>query len=230
MPQCAVYIYDDALTSISSYTIEIIETDYNGNYIDFKKAGALGIGFGATINLPNPPEPINVWVDDTSGSFSPAALGQLNGQVTTRLDVIVYALPVTPGGGRSGGGGGYGVAWQEDPDTFASYRGKPLNSDVDQSNELYVVKSLDSIASHINQQVELGNWSDSEAIGVRSLLDSAIRAASSLQLDSIIENKLERWQQQLRGLGIEIPERLRLAKEQGGGHSQGGSGMMEASS
>lgn len=224
MSQCAVYIYEDKLTSVSSSTIEIVETNYSGKKIDIQPGAIMGSEFGAKINLPNPPEPINIWVYDNSGTYSPAALGQLNGQVTARLDVIVYGLPARPGGG------GTGANWEASKDNFTQYRGYKIDSGVYLNEDSYAVESLDAIASHINQRIETGDWSNIEAMGVRNLLDSANRALNCPQLDVALQNQLEKWRQQLKSFGIEIPKGVILAKEKQGGHSQGGSGMMEASS
>jgi hypothetical protein len=111
MPQCTVYVYDDTLSAVSSKFIEIRECDSFGKKIDIQTAAILGPGeFGAKITLPNPPEPIVVWVDDTSSHFAPTSLAHFNSKVTARLDVTLYALPAGPGGGGGGPRGRCGLA------------------------------------------------------------------------------------------------------------------------
>lgn len=192
MTQCAVYVYDDTLAAVTSTHIEILERDSFGKKLDFQHGTTLGPSeFGAKITLPNPPEPIIVWVDDTSGYFAPTSLGHLNGKETARLDVTLYALPVPPGGG-GGGGIKAGASWQ------VHTRNGESEDDQMAAQPPYL------IARHINQQVEAGEWSYSEALGVRSLVETATRALNIPQLDSELRDKLERWRTQLRSLGIAI--------------------------
>ena len=179
MPQCTVYVYDDTLSAVSSKFIEIRECDSFGKKIDIQTAAILGPGeFGAKITLPNPPEPIVVWVDDTSSHFAPTSLAHFNSKVTARLDVTLYALPTGPGGG--GGGPRAGAVWQTE------------------------VQTVDAIARHIHQQVQTRKWTDSEALGVKSLVDTTTRAINTPNLDSELKDALSRWRQQLKDLGITI--------------------------
>src|ERR1044072_784751 len=191
MTQCAVYVYDDTLAAVSSNYIEILERDSFGKKLDYRHGTTLGpLEFGAKINLPNPPEPIVIWVDDTSGYFAPTSLGYLNGKETARLHVTLYALPVPPGGGGGGGATG-GTSWKVYKYNEPEY-------------EIGVPQPLDRIASFITQQVESNEWSDSQGLAVRSLVETVTRALNTPQLDSELREQLERWQTQLKGLGITV--------------------------
>jgi hypothetical protein len=181
MSQCTVYLYDDTLSTVSSKFIEIRECDSFGKKIDIQPATSLGPNeFGAKINLPNPPGPIVIWVDDTSSHFAPTSLAHFNGKETARLDVTLYALPASPGGG--GGGPRGGAVWQTD------------------------VQTVDAIARHIQLQVQSQNWTDSEGLGVKSLVDTTARAINARDLDSELQDALKRWRQQLKDLGINMIE------------------------
>lgn len=181
MPQCTVYVYDDTLSAVSSKFIEIRECDSFGKKIDIQTAATLGPGeFGAKITLPHPPEPIVVWVDDTSSHFAPTSLAHFNGKETARLDLTLYALPPGPGGGGGGGGPRGGAVWQTE------------------------VQTVDAIARHIHLQVESKSWTDSEALGVKSLVDTTARAINTPNLDSELQDALSRWHQQLKDLGITL--------------------------
>jgi hypothetical protein len=181
MPQCTVYVYDDTLSAVSSKFIEIRDCDSFGKKIDIQPAAMLGPGeFGAKITLPNPPEPIVVWVNDTSSHFAPTTLAHFNGKETARLDVTLYPLPTGPGGGGGGVGPRGGAVWQTG------------------------VQTVDAIARHIHLQVESKNWTDSEALGVKSLVDTTTRAINAPNLDQELQDALSRWRQQLKDLGITI--------------------------
>lgn len=192
MTQCTVYIYDDQLTAAVSNFIEIREYDPFGKKLDIQTGGPLGANdFGAIITLPNPPEPIVIWVDDTSRQLAPTSLAYLNGKETARLDVTLYALPKPPGGGGGGGAGPTLGATSE----FVFKDAEPQTPDV--------------IARHINRQVEFKNWRDSEGLAVRSLLETTVRAINAPSLDSEMQEKLVSWRELLKRLGITI-----LAEEQ----------------
>ncbi len=180
MPQCTVYVYDDTLSAVSSKFIEIREYDSFGKKIDIQPAATLGPGeFGAKIALPNPPKPIVIWVDDTSSHFAPTSLAHFNGKETARLDVTLYALPASPGGG---GGPRGGAVWQTK------------------------VQTVDAIARHIHRQVKSNNWTDSEGLGVETLVETTTRAINTRNRDSELEGALTRWRQQLEHLGINMTE------------------------
>ena len=192
MSQCTVYVYDDTLTAVSSSFIEIRECDPLGLKLDIQPGATLGPGeFGAKITLPNPPEPIVIWVDDTSSHYAPTSLAFLNGKETARLDITLYALPPLPGGGGGGGGGGpRGRAVVQPPCGFNDYYSP--------------AQTVDAISRHINQRVSSGAWSDSEALGVKSLVDTTVRALHISEPDKEMQEKLSRWGEQLKRLGITI--------------------------
>lgn len=240
MPQCAVYVYDDTLAPASGNFIEIHECDHMGTYIDLQTAQQLGPSeFGAKLNLPNPPEPIKIWVDDTSGQLAPTSLAHLNGKVTARLDVILYSLPTPPGGG-GGGGGRRGASWQVGYEVTGHV--EPVISELNdevvapaadwgaaQSPTMTGASSLNTAAAYIERQVAAGNWSSSEASGVRSLVETVTLAMNTPQLNTQLRSKVERWRTLLSDLGIEISTQVRQEKARGGGgHTQGGTQMQAA--
>ena len=227
---CQVFIYDDTMAAVNSQTIEVIESDHFGKKIDIKVAQRpLSLAeLKADITLPSPPEPVVFWVDDTSGLYGATSLGHLNSDKTSRLDVILYSMPAPSGGGGGGGISG-GAAWHVQPASDPY----PYQQDyiIAHSDEIESVQgetqSPMMIADYIHQQVALRKWSDSEALAVRSLVDSAERALNMPKLDSELRDKLERWCEQLKSLGINISAQA-AQKKLRGGHSQGGAQMMEA--
>lgn len=224
MPQCSVFLYDDKLNPLSStFTqIEILEETCGPVFrrkLDIQTAKPIQTEFGANITLPNPPKPIAVWIDDASGVLGPASFAQLNGELTARLDVILYTLPVVVYGGggggkrsggggrkRSGGGGGKGGVY-----TW------PLVSDVYMPDIDYALKTLgetshaqrssritSSLASHIKNQIDAGIWSESEASGVLSLVETVTRGINRPKRDTKFTERLERWSRTLESLDIGI--------------------------
>jgi hypothetical protein len=193
MTDCTVYVYDDQLTAAASNFIEIREYDPFWKKLDIQMGATLGPNeFGARITLPDPPEPIVVLVDDTSRHFAPTSLAYLNGRETARLDVTLYALPLPPGGGGGGAGPRGGAVWpMEQWASEFEYPDAPP-------------QTLDVISQHVNRQVESNNWSDTEAFAVRSLLETTVRAMTAAELDLETQEKLVRWRQQLKSLGITI--------------------------
>lgn len=225
---CQVFIYDDTMTAVNSQKIEVIESDHFGKKIDIKMAQRppSSAELKADIKLPSPPEPVVFWVDDTSGLYGATSLGHLNSDKTSRLDVILYSMPAPSGGGGGGGISG-GAAWHIQP-AIDPYQHDYL---IAYPNEIKSVQgetqSPMMIANYIDQQVALRKWTDSEALAVRSLVDSAARALNMPKLDSELRHKLERWCEQLKSLGINISAKA-AEKKIRGGHSQGGTQMMEA--
>ena len=63
---------------------------------------------------------------------------------------------------------------------------------------------MDAIAQHIHLQVQSKSWTDSEALGVKSLVDTTARAINTPNLDSELQDALARWHKQLKDLGITI--------------------------
>jgi hypothetical protein len=209
MPQCTVYVYDDTLSAVSSKFIEIRECDSFGKKIDIQTAAILGPGeFGANITLPNPPEPIVIWVDDTSSHFAPTSLAHFNSKQTARLDVTLYALP---GGSGGGGGGPTAGAVRKKKVQILDAIARPIyQEEVETVNgtarlvNLHEGQTVEAIARHIHRQVQTGKWTDSEALGVKSLVDTATRAINTPKLDSELKVALSRWREQLQHLSISI--------------------------
>jgi len=194
---CIVYVYDDKLSAVTSQFIEILEYDAFCEILDLKVATSLGPNeFGANLTLPNPPEPIVILVDDTSGYFAPISLGYLNGRETARLDVTLYALPQWSEG-RGGRGGPRRRGGLQPPPRFR----EPRDAEV---------LSTAAISRQINQQVESNNWSDFEALAVQSLAETAVRAMNWSKLNSVMEEKVSRWLQRLESLGITITTRVQF--------------------
>src|SRR6266536_6232015 len=101
---CDVYVYDDRMNPLPSRSIEIVESDHGGTTIDIQPSTPRGPAeYGATLATPIPARPVNLLVDDTSGTLAPTRLGDLNGKLHARLDVALYPLP-SAGGGFGGGG------------------------------------------------------------------------------------------------------------------------------
>jgi hypothetical protein len=189
MEQCTVCIYDDNMVPASGGGIEILGTDHFGtNLDDAKVAQSLGVGeFGARINLPEPPEPIVIWVDDNLGRLAPTTLGHLNGRMTARLDVILYSLPGGPDGGRKGQVGYHKRA------VAVSYTGHSLetSSEDEENSKRRLTPAM--ISEYISRQVNDGIWTESEATGVRSLVETTTRALNIPKRSSELSAKLERW-------------------------------------
>lgn len=240
MAQCTVYVYDEKLAAASGSFIEIHNSDHMGTYIDLQPAQQLGPSeFGAKLNLPNPPEPIKIWVDDTSGQLAPTSLAHLNGKMTARLDVILYSLPVPPGGGGGGRRGGassqaaYEISAHVEPsigDLIEAVVAPAADWGAAQSPIMTGAQSTNALGAYIDRQVASGNWSGSEASGVRSLVETVTLAMNTPQLNPQLRPKLERWRTLLSDLGIEISAQVRQEKSHGGGHSQGGTQMQTATS
>lgn len=189
MSRCIVYVYDDNLSAVTSQSIEIREFDAWWKILDIKLATSLGPDeFGAQLTLPEPPEPIVIWVDDLDGYFAPTSLAHLNGKQTARLDITLYALPVPPTG-RKGGRGRRG-----------GLRPPPRSGEPSDAGVL----PTDFIARQINQEVQRNNWSDSEALAVQSLADTVVRAMSWSKLDPEMKGKVSRWVQKLESLDIAV--------------------------
>jgi hypothetical protein len=218
MSSCNVYVYDDALAALSSTTTEIAETDGFGTNLDVKTARTLGSGeFGEAITLPVPAIPISVWIDDTSSIYAPASLTQLNGGLTARLDIIVYTLPVPSVGS---GGGGQAATWQIACPTFPDIR----YSDFDQVRIVEPMETTDPIAARINSRVNNNDWTSSEGMAVRSLVDTVRRAQNCPNLSSSMKKRLTRWLARLDELGINIsgpskPLTPPAKRSQGGSHN-----------
>jgi len=242
MAKCAVYLYDETLAPASGNLIEIHESDRIGTYIDLQTATILGPSeFGAKLDLPDPPEPIKVWVDDTSGQFAPTSLAHLNGKMTSRLDVILYSLPVPPGGGGGGGDHRGAASWEVGYEITTHVA--PVLKDSDevngmgadwgtaQSPDMINIELANTLDAYIEWQVASGIWSSPEAMGVRSLVETVSLAMSTPRLNSQLRSKLERWCARLTELGIEVSIQVRQEKtRKRGGHSQGGTQMQSATS
>ena len=101
-----------------------------------------------------------------------------------------------------------------------------------QSPNLINVESANTLGAYIEQQVAAGIWSSSEAMGVRSLVETVSLAMSTPRLNTQLRSRLKRWRARLSELGIEVSMQLRHEKTRvrGGGHSQGGTQMQTATS
>jgi hypothetical protein len=186
---CDVYVYDNSLAPVKSTYIEIIEKDHWGVNIDRKTSAKLGPSeYGAKLKAPNPAEPINVFVDDTKGKYAPAALGDLNGRLSARLDVTLYPLPVPVTGGGGGGGGG-GRKTQSRTGSGGGHRPSAPRA----------------IAAYIQAKVDQQVWSEEEAQGVRSLVEVVSQAINLPRWERDEQPRLDRWCATLDDLGIEIP-------------------------
>jgi hypothetical protein len=178
-----VYVYDDSMIPLGSGLIEIIETDHWGMTIDIQPSTSMGSGlYGASLQSPAPPEPINIFVDDTSGQYAPAALGHLNGKLPAKLDVALYPLPSGPGGTT----------------------GHPYQPFSEQESH-----TPTEIAEYIREQVDAGTWTDAEGVGVGNLVDTVMRALNSGKWAIEGESRLARWRAQLLAVGITMEANLR---------------------
>lgn len=221
MAQCAVYVYDSKLVALSSSsTIDILEMDDSGRNLAHETGKSLTpTEFGANITLPAVAQPIDVLVDDTSRVFGPVSLCQLNSKLTARLDVVLYVLPPVTAGG--GGGSGGRLTWHVPVDSY------PQAGAFDVQGERYVVfgggepvQTPPAIASFIQHQLAHQKWSEEEAAGVRSLVETSMRYLNKSSPSAQLRSKLETWIELLRDLGIDMSQAVKQRQERGGGSTQ----------
>lgn len=194
-----VLIYDDRGQPISSPRIEMLELNRWGVKIDIKTNGQLGPSeYGASLNSPAPPEPVNVWVDDTAGDYAPANLGPLNTESPFRLPVALYPLPRMDVGGADGrlilGSPEAGPGPVGHKGAAGRRFGFPAFGDTN-----------GTIATKIADNHSTGKWSEREAFGVKHLVSLVTRATEYQTNDPDFRQRLNRWCLQLQLLGITIP-------------------------
>jgi hypothetical protein len=236
MAQCDVFVYDSRLAALGSgSTIEILEIDDSGKNLDYQIGQAFNpTEFGAKITLPVVHQPIDVLVDDTTGALGPASLCQLNSKLTARLDVVLYAVPVGSAGG-GGGGSGDKLTLHVPVDPY------PLAEVFDVLDKpslafggIDPVQTPSAIASFIQHQFAYQRWSEEEAAGVRSLVETSMRFLNRSNPSHQLRHKLETWLDLLRDLGIDMSQAVKQKQKRSGGSSQqGGSqinrgGLLEA--
>ena len=158
---CDVWLMDDTLSAITAGAFEITETDHWGLKIDFKTAYPRGGGggLGAQLISPTPPEPVKIFVDDLSGGYSPASLGELHGGLPARLDISLYPLPGAVGHAVSSG-------YQQRPPAAADSPRSPAE-----------------VSQLIARNAERGMWTQPEASGTRQLYQTVVTAFNSPRLD-----------------------------------------------
>jgi hypothetical protein len=85
--------YDDALKNITTPLVQAFAVDRDGqNLTPLAVNRSLGSGYGIELDL-RISKPFSACMEDTGGIYASAALGDLNGGVTSQLDVILYTLP-----------------------------------------------------------------------------------------------------------------------------------------
>jgi len=185
---CDVWLYDDSLAAIKAGVFEVSETDHWGVKIDIKTAQPLGASgeLGAQLVSPVPPEPVKIFVDDLSGTYSPASLGELHGGLPAKLDIALYPLPMATA--RPKGGSGPSSSYPTSPGSDAE--DAPATSD--------------AISTFISNHVESGEWSESEGAGVRTLYETVTRALNCPRLDQYLVSRRRVWIESLAELGIRV--------------------------
>jgi hypothetical protein len=178
---CDVWLYDDRLHALTSGTFEITETDHWGIKIDFKTAFPRGAGggLGAALTSPVPAEPVKIFVDDVSGGYSPASLGELHGGLPARLDISLYPLPGAVARHVSSGS-------KAQPPAVAAVQTPP---------------EVDTL---IVTNTAHGTWTERQGDGVRQLYQTAVTASVTPRLDVNLAERREVWMDWLDLLGIRM--------------------------
>ena len=207
-----VFIYDDALSPISSSHIEIIENDFRGKMVDRQSNSAQSSGrYGAVMSPPSPMGPVGFWVDDVAGMYAPTGLEFFNPSTSLHLEVTLFPLPspVSSGGGGGGGQGGGTAPGPDDTNDLAlRYGGRwRIGRSDARFNNLHEGRS-----DSVNIVGRSGSWTDEEKRGVGVLIATIAMARMRLEPDFDFLNRLRRWESWLERLGVD--ER----------HSRGGQG------
>ncbi|HWK03794.1 MAG TPA: hypothetical protein VNS58_09185 [Puia sp.] len=194
-----VFIYNSSMYPLKSTRVEILENDDTGVKLDVQTSGPMsGRDYGASLRSHNCP--VIVWLDDRSGAYAATDLGYLNGKRTTRLDVTLYPLPApkhSGGGPGGGGGGGRGPGDRGGSPRFGSSKKGQFNLDEPQKTPAQIVE-------YIQEQVKAGNWTTEEGTGVSTLVATVTRAMQLIQQDKAFSERLARWLNTLKALGIMI--------------------------
>lgn len=203
---CDVWLYDDALAAITAGTFEIMETDHWGVKIDLKTAYPVSAsgGLGATLMSPTPPEPVKIFVDDLSGCYSPAIVGELHGGLPARLDISLYPLPPIVSASVAAAGPASGTR------TYTP--GQQPGS---------APQTPDAVSSFIIEQVRGHGWTELEAAGAQTLYETVTRLATCWRLDGHLRQRALTWIEWLHLLGIQVESATKKTKRLAYGAAEG---------